>query len=382
MADAQITCPSCGHQFPVSDALSAQIRDTLEANLRSDFDKRLKRAVTQAETQAREQMAPEFKLLTEQLAEARGKAAEAQQAELALRKKAEAVEARARELDLEIARRLAVEKQRLEESLRRAAGEEQALKLREKDKQIDDLKKLVEEMKRKSEQGSQERQGEVLELDIEERLSALFHHDQIRPVPKGMRGADLVQEVCGSGGQACGTIVWETKNTRNWSPAWIDKLKEDQRAVGASLAVLVSVALPGEIREFGRVNGVWVASLNAWPALALALREQLVAVAFARATSEGRQEKMALLYDYLSGEAFHQRVEAIVEAFTAMQTQLNGERRAMERLWREREKQIERVITHTAGMYGEVRGLVGASLPEIPALTLEGVAGLLEGDTP
>lgn len=382
MADAQITCPSCGHQFPVSDALSAQIRDTLEANLRSDFDKRLKRAVTQAETQAREQMAPEFKLLTEQLAEARGKAAEAQQAELALRKKAEAVEARARELDLEVARRLDVEKQRLEESLRRTAGEEQALKLREKDKQIDDLKKLVEEMKRKSEQGSQERQGEVLELDIEERLSALFPHDIVRPVPKGMRGADLVQEVCGSGGQVCGTIVWETKNTRNWSPAWIDKLKEDQRAVGASLAVLVTVALPADVRDFGRVGGVWVASVSAWPALALALREQLVAVAFARATSEGRQEKMALLYDYLSGEAFHHRVEAIVEAFTAMQAQLHGERRAMERLWREREKQIERVITHTAGMYGEVRGLVGASLPEIPALTLEGVAGLLEGDGP
>lgn len=382
MADAQITCPSCGHQFPVSDALSAQIRDTLEANLRSDFDKRLKRAVTQAETQAREQMAPEFKLLTEQLAEARGKAAEAQQAELALRKKAEAVEARARELDLEVARRLDVEKQRLEESLRRTAGEEQALKLREKDKQIDDLKKLVEEMKRKSEQGSQERQGEVLELDIEERLSALFPHDIVRPVPKGMRGADLVQEVCGSGGQVCGTIVWETKNTRNWSPAWIDKLKEDQRAVGASLAVLVTVALPADVRDFGRIGGVWVASVSAWPALALALREQLVAVAFARATSEGRQEKMALLYDYLSGEAFHHRVEAIVEAFTAMQTQLHGERRAMERLWREREKQIERVITHTAGMYGEVRGLVGASLPEIPALTLEGVAGLLEGDGP
>jgi len=382
MADVQITCPSCGHRFPVSDALSAQIRDTMEANLRADFDKRLKREIAQAEKQAREQLAPELKLLAEQLAEARRKAADAQQAELALRKKAEAVEERARELDLEVSRRLDAERQRLEESLRRAAGEEQALKLREKDKQIEDLKKLVEEMKRKSEQGSQERQGEVLELDIEERLAALFPHDSVRPVPKGMRGADLVQEVCGSGGQVCGTIVWETKNTRNWSPAWIDKLKEDQRAMGASLAVLVSVALPAEVRDFGRIGGVWVASLAAWPALTVALREQLIAVAFARATAEGRQEKMALLYDYLSGEAFRQRVEAIVEAFTAMQAQLHGERRAMERLWREREKQIERVITHTAGMYGEVRGLVGASLPEIPALTLEGVAGLIEGDGP
>ena len=380
MSDAQITCPSCGHEFPISDALSAQIRSALEMNLRVDFDRRLKHAVTQAETQAREQMAPELKLLSEQLDEARRKAVEAQHAELVLRKKAEAVEERARELDLEVSRKLDAERQRLEENLRRTAGEEQALRLREKDKQIDDLKKLVEEMKRKSEQGSQERQGEVLELDIEERLSTLFPHDVVRPVPKGMRGADLMQEVCGKGGQVCGTIIWETKNTRNWSPAWIDKLKEDQRAVGASLAVLVSVALPAEVREFGRVNGVWVVGLNVWPALALALREQLIAVAFARAASEGRQEKMALLYDYLSGEAFRQRIQAIVEAFTAMQTQLHGERRAMERLWREREKQIERVITHTAGMYGEVRGLVGASLPEIPALTLEGVAGLIEGD--
>ena len=380
MTDVQITCPSCGHRFPVSGALSAQIRDTIESNLRTDFDKRLKREVAQAEKHAREQAVPELNLLKEQLAEARDKATEAQKAELALRKKSEAVAARERELDLEVSRRLDAEKQLLEEALRRAAGEEQALKLREKDKQIDDLKKLVEEMKRKSEQGSQERQGEVLELDIEERLIALFPHDIVRPVPKGMRGADLVQDVCGSGGQVCGTIVWETKNTRNWSPAWIDKLKEDQRALGASLAVLVSVALPAEVRDFGRINGVWVASLNAWPALALALREQLIAVAFARAASEGRQEKMALLYDYLSGEAFRQRIQAIVEAFTAMQTQLHGERRAMERLWREREKQIERVITHTAGMYGEVRGLVGASLPEIPALTLEGVAGLIEGD--
>ena len=380
MSDVQITCPSCGHRFPISDAISAQIQGAMESRLRADFDKRLKQAVGQAETHAREQMAPELKLLGEQLAEARRKATEAQQAELALRKKAEAVEERARELDLEVSRKLDAERQRLEESLRRTAGEEQALKLREKDKQIDDLKGLVEEMKRKSEQGSQERQGEVLELDIQERLTALFSHDIIRPVPKGMRGADLVQEVCGSGGQICGTIVWELKNTRNWSPGWIDKLKEDQRAIGASLAVLVSAALPAGVRDFDRIDGVWVASLTAWPALALALREQLVAVTFARAASEGRQEKMALLYDYLSGAAFHQRIEAIVEAFSTMQNQLHGERRAMERLWREREKQIERVITHTAGMYGEMRGLIGSTLAEIPALTLEGVAGLMEED--
>lgn len=160
--------------------------------------------------------------------------------------------------------------------------------------------------------------------------------------------------------------------------AWLDKLKEDQRAVSASLAVLVSVALPPEFGEFGQIDGVWIASLRAWPALATALREQLIQVAFAHAASEGKHEKMEHLYRYLAGDQFRQRVQGIVEAFTEMQDQVNRERRAMERLWKEREKQIERVITNTAGMYGEMRGIAGATMPEIPALALERTAGLLE----
>lgn len=198
-------------------------------------------------------------------------------------------------------------------------------------------------------------------------------------MPRGIRGADLVQEVRNSQLQACGRIVWEVKNTKHWQAVWIEKLKEDQRAVGANLAVLVSVALPQDVHEFGRVDGVWVASLRAWPALAVALREQLVQVAFAHAASEGKHEKMELLYGYLAGEQFRQRVQGIVEAFTGMQQHLARERRAMEKLWKEREKQIDRVITNTVGMYGEMRGLIGASLPAIPALELD--ATLLEDET-
>jgi hypothetical protein len=217
----------------------------------------------------------------------------------------------------------------------------------------------------------------VLEIDVEAELKRRFPHDVISPVPKGVRGADLVQEVR-DGARACGVIVWETKNTKHWHPAWLDKLKEDQRALGANLAVLVSTVLPDGIVEFGRTEGVWVTSLRAWPALALALREQLVAVAFARAAADGKQEKTEFLYHYLAGDQFRSRVSAIVEAFTALRSELGRERTAMERIWKQREKQIDRVLSNTAKMYGEMRGIVGSSLPEVPALELEAVAGLIE----
>ncbi len=378
MTDTLINCPKCGNSIPLTDALTGQIRQGIEARLKLEEEKHIKAAVAAAESRARGQSDQELTLLREDLAEQQRKTRAAQGAELALRKDKTALEERGRELDLEVARKVDAEKQRLEQSIRKAASEEQSLKVREKDKQIDDLRTLLDAARRKSEQGSQETQGEVLELDIQARLEHSFTHDLIRPVPKGVRGADLIQEVRDSALRPCGSIVWETKNTRHWQPAWLDKLKEDQRAAGANLAVLVSVALPAGFGEFGQIDGVWVAGLRAWPALAMALREQLIQVAFAHAASEGKNEKMELMYRYLAGDPFRGRVEGIVEAFTQMQDQLNRERRAMERLWKEREKQIERVITNTVGMYGEMRGIVGASMAEIPALTLEGVAGLLE----
>lgn len=361
-----------------SRTVAEKTRIEVEEKLHREAEEKAQALAAQAEKRGRESASLELDLLKAQLAEQRQKTEAAQKAELELRKQAQELEERQRALDLEVARKLDAEKQRLEESIRKTASEEQSLKLKEKEKQIEALRKALEEAKRKSEQGSQELQGEVLELDIQAALERQFPQDAIRPVPKGVRGADLVQEVRNGAAQACGSIVWETKNTKHWQPAWLDKLKEDQRAVGANLAVLVSVALPEGIGEFGQVDDVWVASLRAWPALAVALREQLIQVAFAHAASEGKHEKMELLYRYLAGDQFRQRVQGIVEAFTQLQDQLNRERRAMERLWKEREKQIERVIGNTVGMYGEMRGIVGTSVPDIPALTLEGAAGLLE----
>ena len=378
MSEPLITCPSCGHRFAVSEALSEELKGEIETHFKAEFDTRLTRAVAQAESRVREQTGPELKLLNEQLDDARRKAAQAQQAELALRKKAQALEERQRELDLEVARKIDTEKRKLEESIRRTVSEEQALKLREKEKQVEDLRKALEDARRKSEQGSQERQGEVLELDIEAGLTRRFPHDVIEPVAKGTRGADLLQQVRNGMLQPCGGIVWECKNTKNWQPAWIGKLKEDQRACGAALAVIVSVALPDGIRDFGLVDGVWVAGLGAWPALAGALREQLIEVARARKASVVMAENMAALYRYLAGEGFRHRVQALVETMGAMREGLDRERRAMEKLWKEREKQIERMVLGTAGMYGEMRGIIGASMPEIPALTLESVDTLTD----
>ncbi len=354
MSDATLKCPNCGHVFPLTDALAAQLRGEVEAALKARHESQVRDLAAQLDT-------------------ARRQLQQAQETELALRRKGEEVERRQRELDLEVARKLDEKRREWEAQVRQLAIEEQQLKLREKDKTIEDLKRLLEEARRKSEQGSQELQGEVLELDIQAALAAQFPRDVIRPVPKGVQGADLLQEVRDAALVPCGTIVWETKNTRHWQPTWLGKLKDDQRACGAALAVLVTAALPPEARAgFAFVDGVWVASLTAWPALAFALREQLLQVAFARNAATGMNEKREALYRYLAGDAFRHRVEAIVEAFVAMKEQLDRERRAMQRLWKEREAQLERVIGATAGMYGELRGTIGQSMPAIAALELDG----------
>jgi hypothetical protein len=304
----------------------------------------------------------------------------ARQRELALLKERQELEEQRKNMELDYQRRLAGERQQLEAQLAEKYAAESDLKLKERDKQIEDLRKSLAEAKRKSEQGSMETQGEALELDLEANLNLHFPHDTVAPVAKGIRGADVVQTVHNASMADCGAIIWEAKNTKAWNSAWIEKLKDDQRSIGASQAVLVSVVLPDDIKTFGQLDGVWVTSVAAYIPLALALRQQLISVAFARSASEGKSEKMELVYQYLSGDAFRQKVEAIVETFVGMQEQLNREKRAYARIWKEREKQIERIIENTAGMYGDVRGLIGSSVPAIQGLTLEGDGLLLDVD--
>lgn len=326
---------------------------------------------TQLSEQARQETALEISDLREQLKEKSNTAELAQKRELEIRKQARLLEDRQKNFDLELQRRIDENRHEIEQKLASQFADETNLKLMEKEKQINDLRKSLEEAKRKSEQGSVETQGEVLELDLESRLSSLFVNDQISPVPKGIRGADVVQTVKDSSFNECGKIIWETKNTKNWSTQWIQKLKDDQREIGANLAILVSITLPENIKGFGMMEGVWIADIQSYLPLATAMREQLIQVSFARNASQGKSEKMEMMFNYLSGDEFRQRVEAIVETFNEMQDQLNREKRAMERIWKERDKQIQRITANTIGMYGDVRGIIGSSIQSIPALELD-----------
>lgn len=402
---ATVTCPSCGDAIPVSEALGHQMRERVREELRQKIDEQNERLAARAEelkqresvlasqqrdaerviaaqveqrleklqeeaaVKARDAVGVELRDLQAQLKENKDQLSKAQSLELELRRRERELEDEKKTLALQVERRLGEERQRLEETLTQKFVEERRLKELEKDKQISDLRRHIEDLKRKAEQGSQQTQGEVLELELEDFLRSTYVHDVVEEVPKGFKGADVVHQVYSSAGAVCGTIVWESKRTKSWSDQWIEKLKEDQRQAKAEVAVIVSETLPPGAGRIGRRNGVWFCDFVSLPGLAEALRVQLIQVAAARRVSEGRGDKMEHLYTYISSTEFAHRVQAIVEGFVAMQDTLNKERRATERQWALREKQIQQVISNTAGMYGELQGLLGSSsLQSIPQL--------------
>jgi hypothetical protein len=244
------------------------------------------------------------------------------------------------------------------------------LKVSEKEEQISSMQRQIEDLRRKAEQGSQQLQGEVLELQLESMLAARFPMDVQEPVAKGEFGGDLLHRVVGPVGQPCGSILWETKRTKNWSDGWLVKLRTDQRAAKAELSILISDALPKGIESFDCVDGVWVAHPRYVVPLAVALRQSLIDIAASRVAREGQETKMELVYNYLTGSNFRHRIEAIVERFTEMQDDLNRERKATVRMWSKREAQIQGVIDTTSGMYGDLQGIAGRAMLEIPSLEL------------
>lgn len=205
---------------------------------------------------------------------------------------------------------------------------------------------------------------------LEALLRAKFPLDSIEPVPKGEFGGDVLQGVRSPGGQQSGTILWEMKRTRNWSDAWLAKLREDQRAAKADICILVSSALPREVESFELLDGVWVTHPRCLLPLAAVLRNSLLEVTVARQASAGQHSKTDMVYQYLTGPRFRQRVEAIVEAFSAMKEDLDRERKVIMKQWAKREEQIERVMMGTVGMYGDLQGIAGKSLQEIEGLEL------------
>lgn len=369
----EIVCPKCGTRIPVSETLRHQLTQHIQEELEEKVGKRVQEEVAQvrekldieAKKRAEDAVSVEVKDMREHLRENQAKLAKAEQMELDWRKRERELEQRERNVELETARRVAAERQKVQEEF----AEEHRLRDAEKDKKLQDAIKANEELRRKLQQGSQQTQGEVLQLQVEELIRTSFPSDIIEPVPIGVNGADVVHRVCNRRGNDCGIIVWELKYTKAWSDPWVQKLKDDLRRIKGDIALLVTETLPKGVEHFSFFNGIWVTSPKCAMALAGVLRRLLIEVATTRLSAVGKNEKMEILYEYLSGSGFRQRVEAIVERFIEMQKDLQTERRDAERCFSKREKQLQCVIANTAGMYGDFQGLIGAPLHSIPALS-------------
>jgi hypothetical protein len=341
-----------------------------EQRLNLEVDKRLEEQKKKIYETAKESAAVEIRDLKEQLTEKSRELDEARKIELEARKRLREVEDKERNLTLEIERKVAQEREQIASQARTTVEEEFKLKTREKDIVIEGLKKQIDELKRKAEQGSNQLQGEAQEVELYELLSAHFKYDSVSRVRKGKEGADDLMEVHNQNGVVCGSILFESKRTKTWSDNWIEKAKNDQREAKADLVVIVSRVLPRDIPHIGQHEGVWICDLQSAIGLATALREALLAVSHARAALAGKNEKMELIYQYLSGPEFKRRIEAIIEAFRYMKEDLEAEKRATYKRWAEREKQIEKVTSNAAGLYGDIQGIVAGILPEIKALEL------------
>lgn len=408
MADQIIICPYCKKDIPLTQAITQKIEADVLKRYEEDYNKRNNELSSREETlvakeravaksaeeinkkvdaevtrrltlernniareerrKAETESALQIKALKEDLESKDKKLQETEQRELVLRRQKAALEERERNVDLEVARKMDSERANIYAKASREKEEEYQLRDKEKDRKIADLIKQLDEAKRKAEQGSQQSQGEVLELELEDMLKAEFPYDTIEPVPKGIAGADILQKVNNSFGQHCGTIIWESKRTKAWADGWIEKLKNNQREIKAEIAVLLSTVLPKDIPGFGQVDGVWVTNYASTIGLATALRLNLIEIANARQAAVGKHEKMEAIYNYLSGTEFRQKVEAIVDAFKSMKEDLDAEKRVIEKQWAKREKQIGRIINNTARMYGDIQAIIGASLPQIKSL--------------
>ena len=358
--------------------LDAQVADTVANTLKSE---RI-RVVAEESKKAKLAAANELDGKARELAELQdvlkvqgAKLAEAQKAQADLIKKQRELDDAKRELELTVETRVQSGLNEVRALARREAEDGMKLKVAEKDQTISSMQQKIEELKQKAEQGSQQLQGEVQELELENLLRSKFPFDVIEPVPKGEFGGDALQRVNSAGATPCGSILWEFKRTKNWSDGWLAKLREDQRSAKAEVCVLVSQVLPKGVEAFDLMEGVWVASPRVIIPVAMMLRQGLLQLSQTRALSEGQHTKTEMVYQYLTGPRFKQRVEAIVEAFSSMQDDLDKERKVIMKQWAKRQEQIERVMGATVGMYGDLQGIAGKSLQEIEGLELAALDG-------
>jgi hypothetical protein len=421
-----IKCPNCGHTFDVENVLAADLekkfqkdyqnklqeslssieedKKKLEAaqqefeqkrkNTNELFQQRLQQERQKMETemqaektrienelqeQIRKSIASDFenqlKMLKESNADNEEKLKQARKTELEFLQKEQELKNREAELELTLQKKLQDERTQITEQVKKQEQErnelkesEYQLRLREKDKLIEDQNKLVEEMRRKAEQGSMQLQGEVQELLLEQILRESFPFDAIEEVGKGVEGADCVQVVRNSIGRDCGKIIYESKRTKGWNNNWVDKLKNDMRSKGADVAILVTQTFPKDMERFGERDGIWICNFSEVASVSAIIRNGVLKIYEIQRSEENKGDKMQMLYNYLTGVEFRGQVEAIAEGFLSMKNSINKERIQMEKMWKEREKQLEKVLLSTSGLYGSVKGIAGASVGDIPLL--------------
>ncbi|MFM7299842.1 MAG: DUF2130 domain-containing protein [Crocinitomicaceae bacterium] len=411
MTTAQhLNCPKCGTVIDVNDGISRQIENELkekyqkelqaemngvaqrEQKLKDDlaafeekkrkenelFQERLEIAVKEKEKNAEEkwrkkaaeEQEEQFKTLQEELNEKSTQLAEFNKAKAEIeRLKREKEEAKTAAL-VEAERKLNEQLETERIKIRKAADDDNELKIRELQKKLEDQRNLTEEMKRKQEQGSMQLQGEVQELAIEEFLATQFPLDTIEEIKKGARGGDCIQLVNTRELQQCGKIYYESKRTKDFQPSWIEKFKADMREKGANLGVLVTEVMPSGMERMGLKDGVYICTFEEFKALAGILRESLIQISQALGSQVNKGDKMVMLYDFLTSTNFRMQIEAIVEGFSSMKSALESEKRSMHRIWKEREKQLEKVIYNTIDMHASIRGIAGSAVQSVKALEL------------
>jgi hypothetical protein len=390
-----IVCPKCGHRFPITKALTGQIENSLrhefEVHARDQqkaaqaaFEKRFaierEKFKKVAQTNMEKQLAVEKSRLERaavekakaQIAELREQIRDNKAAVWEMQKREAAWKAKEGNLQKEIDRKVEAARMKERQEARESIEKEYHIRELLHQKAYADVKQQLSDARQKLDQSSQQAQGEVIELELTRTLTAAFPEDKIRPIAKGKLGADIIHKVISPGGKHCGTIVWESKNTRNWNKSWLAKLRTDQRREKAEIAVIVSSVLPKDMQShIGQISGVWVADFSVAVGLAIALRANLIELSRIQMASQGKPEKMEILYQYLMSTEFKQRVEAIVEAFATMKDELEKEMLSTERNWAKRHKHLDLILQNVSGMVGEIQGIAPA-FPKIKRLELPG----------
>lgn len=366
--DDKIKCPKCGTSITVDQAI---VQKMVDIKVKNQIEKDREQIEEQVKKEYSEIQNKDLSILKEKLFRAEKEKQESIKKELEFIKKEEEFTDKLRKQDLIIAQKLKERQISIEDKIRKEEIEKNQFLIAEMRKQLEDTKKALTDAQRKAQQGSMQTQGEVVELSLENLLKENFPTDEILPVPKGISGADIVQKVINKNGQNCGIIIWESKQTKNWTEDWIGKLKDDGRNIKANTLILVSDTLPKIISSFGIYKGVWVTKYAFVIGLTYALRNQLIAVNNVISTQENKEDKKEILYNYLTSQAFSSKIESLVENFANMKTSLDKEKLAMTKIWSTREVQLNRMLENTAKIYGEIQGVAGNKLPSIEIFELE-----------